>query len=572
MKFSEFSKYLQKLEETSSRLKITDILARLLGKAHQEEIDKVIYLSLGILAPTFRGIVFNAADQMMLRSISLAFGSEIVKTKQIYKKLGDLGLVAYELSGKSKVTNNKNLSVEEVYEKLLEAAKEGGEGSQERRVNKIAEILSQVDLVSAKFIARIPVGKLRLGFSEKTIIDALAIAKFGDKRSLSLRDKSKKAKLTKAFEVMPDIGLLARKLPLKPVPVLGIPVLPMLAQRLNSPTEMIEKMGEVGIEPKFDGLRVQIHFVRGKMFKAFTRNLHDISLMFPELAKLGDYLNADEIILDTEGIGIDEKTKKILDFQTIMTRRRKHDIADFVKSIPANFYVFDCVYKDGESLMDKTYRERRKILKEAIKGNSLLRVDEEVTTKDSKVIQDFYKKKMKEGMEGIMIKRADSTYIPGRTGWRWVKMKQDEKAEGKLSDTVDCIVMGYTVGKGKRASFGVGQFLVGVADGEEIKTVTKVGTGLTDEQFRELKIKLEKVKVNKKPTEYLVSKILEPDFWVSPEVVVEIAADDITRSPNHTAGFALRFPRLVRFRDDKNVNEATNLEEVKKLYQLQKIT
>jgi DNA ligase-1 len=149
-------------------------------------------------------------------------------------------------------------------------------------------------------------------------------------------------------------------------------------------------------------------------------------------------------------------------------------------------------------------------------------------------------------------------------------MKQVESSEGKLSDTVDCIVMGYTVGKGKRVGFGLGQFLVGIRDGDLVKTVTKVGTGLTDDQFRELKTRLEKLKVNEKPKEYVVSKILEPDFWVTPEVIVEIAADDITKSPNHTANFALRFPRLVKFRDDKSFKEATNLKEVEKLFKLQK--
>ncbi len=221
--------------------------------------------------------------------------------------------------------------------------------------------------------------------------------------------------------------------------------------------------------------------------------------------------------------------------------------------------------------MDKTYRQRREILKKTVKNipNSLLKIDEAVITKDPKAITDFYLKKTKEGMEGIMIKKVDSDYVPGRTGWRWVKMKQEESSEGKLSDTVDCIIMGYTTGKGKRISFGVGQFLVGVLDGDKIKTVTKVGTGLTDEQFRELKTRLEKLKVKDKPKEYEVSKILEPNFWVTPSVIVEIAADDITKSPNHTAGYALRFPRLVKFRDDKDVKDATTVKEVEKLYKLQ---
>lgn len=559
MKFKDLALYFEKLEKTSSRLTITEILADLFKHTDPLEIDKVIYLSLGELAPAYKGIVFNMADQMVIRAISEAYGVSSEKVKKEYRKRGDLGDVVYNIS-KEIYKEKEGPTVEAVYDKLMLAAKEGGEGSQERRIKILSDILKSVDPVSAKFVARIPVGKLRLGFSEKTIIDALAISQFGD--------KTKKVELTKAFEVMPDIGLVAQKLPTHPKPVFGVPVFPMLAQRLNSPSEMTAKMGRVGIEPKFDGLRVQIHYENGK-YHAFTRNLHDISAMFPELVNLKKYLKAKSVILDSEGLGIDEETKKVLDFQTIMTRRRKHEISDMAKKIPANFYVFDILYKDGESLMDKNYLERRKILKETVKNDSLLRVDEEVITSDPTVIADYYQKKIKEGMEGIMVKKAESTYVPGRTGWRWTKMKQVETASGKLSDTMDCVVMGYTVGKGKRASFGLGQFLVGVRDGEKILTVTKVGTGLTDDQFRQLNERLKKLVVGEKPKEYEVAKVLEPNYWVTPQVVVEIAADDITKSPNHTAGLALRFPRLVKFRDDKSYKEATTVKELKNLYELQ---
>src|SRR5258708_17176042 len=483
MKFEQFAVYLEKLESTASRNEITKILSDLFIISSTDEIDKVIYLSLGILAPSFRGIVFNAADQMIIRSIAIANGVSVDKVKSLYRQKGDLGTVSFELSKNKK----SNLSVSEIYDKLVDAAIENGEGSQERRVNKIAEILSSVDALSAKFITRIPIGKLRLGFSDRTIIDALSFKIAGDK-SLS-------GKLKKAFEVMPDIGLLAKTLPINnPKPVLGIPVIPELAQRLKSPEDMIKKMGIVAVEPKFDGLRVEIHF-SSKGVHAFTRNLHDITPMFPELEKIGEYVNAKEIILDSEAIGINEKTLAELDFQATMTRRRKHDIADTASKIPVKFCVFDLLYKDGENLMDKPYLERKELLTKIIKPNPLLKTVEFTLTSDPKVIEDCYKKELSKGLEGIIVKKADSVYVPGRTGWNWVKMKQAESAVGKLSDTVDCIVMGYSVGKGKRTSFGVGQFLVGVVDysgeqGRAIKTITKVGTGLTDDQFRELKTRL----------------------------------------------------------------------------------
>ncbi len=569
MKISQLSNYLQKLEDTSSRNEIAEILAELFKKSTKDEIDKIVYLCLGTLAPSFRNIIFNIADAMMIRVLAKAYEINIEKVKELYREKGDLGTVAYKLA-KAKGTG---LEVSKVYNELVGIAKEQGEGSQERRVEKMSNLFKTLDPLSAKFVTRIPLGKLRLGFSDLTIIDALSW--------YEKKDKSGKYELTQAYEVLPDIGLLAKKVKevgikkatSNPKPVLGVPIAPMLAQRIANTSEMIKKMGKVGVEPKFDGVRVQIHFKKGEKVHAFTRNLHDISEMFPELEKVGEHLNADEVILDTEGIGIDEKTKSLLDFQTTMTRRRKHEVGDYARRIPITFYVFDVMYINGKSLMDKSYSGRREILKKTVEsssGRTLLRLDEEVETDNPQTISDLYTQKRKEGLEGIMVKKLDSQYVPGRTGWRWVKMKQTDKTEGKLTDTVDAVVMGFTVGQGKRASFGIGQFLVGVKDGEQIKTITKVGTGLTDVQFKSLNEKLQKLKVKEKPKEYEAAKILEPDYWVESSLVVEIAADDITKSPNHTAGYALRFPRLVQLREDKSVGDATTVKEIERLYKLQK--
>ncbi len=566
MKFSELSNFLEELEKTSSRLEITKILNELLKKTSSNEIDKTVYLSLGILAPNFKGIVFNAADQMMIRAIAKAYEVGIDKVKKLYKEKGDLGLVSFELS-KNK---NSDLSISEVYEKLLITAKENGEGSQERRVEKLSELLKHLDSFSAKFVTRIPLGKLRLGFSEKTVMDAISLMETGD--------KSGKKEIEAAYNINPDIGLLAKIIKEKGIknlskvvkPVVGVPVVPMLAQRLKSPEEMIKKMGEVSVEPKYDGLRIFIHFRKPNFVRIFTRNMNFIDeSIFPELRSLGKYIKANVVILDTEAVGVNLDEEKILDFQATMQRRRKHEVKENAEKTPLQFQVFDILLKDEKSLINTPYIERREVLEKIITNGPLLKVDEHTLTKDGKLVEELYKKYIKEGYEGIVVKKSSGLYVSGRTGWNWVKMKQAESSEGKLSDTVDCVVMGYTVGKGKRIGFGVGQFLVGVVDGEEIKTVTKVGTGLTDDQFRELKIRLEKLKVNEKPKEYQVNKILEPDFWVTPKLVVEIAADDITKSPNHTAGLALRFPRLVNFRDDKAVKDATTVKEVEKLYRLQ---
>lgn len=564
MKFSELAKYLDRLEKTSSRIEITKILAELFKKSSVGEIEKIVYLSLGTLAPGYKGIVFNLAERMMLRVLSKSSGEKIEEVLALYKREGDVGNAATKLAR----VYTKETSVSEVYSKLYKVAVDEGEGSQERKVDAMAKVISELDPLSARFVARIPIGKLRLGFSDKTILDALSWMESGD--------KSSKANLEKAYQVRPDVGFLARATKEKGSkkaseiisPEIGTPVIPMLSQRLKSPSQMIEKMGEVSVEPKLDGLRLQIHFSQ-KIIKAFTRNLNETSWMFPELTKAREYINAKEVILDTEVVGVDEKRKTLANFQTTMTRRRKHEIESISAKIPVVFYTFDILFIDGRSLMDKPYLERRKELEKVVKNDKLLKIVDYEITKDPGRITKLNKEKRGEGLEGIMVKKIEGAYIPGRTGWRWVKMKEAEESAAKLADTVDAIIMGYTAGRGKRVGFGIGQFLVGVKDKDKIKTITKVGTGLTDEQFKELSKRLTEIKVKEKPKEYEVHKLLTPDFWVMPKVIVEIAADEITKSPNHTSGLALRFPRLVRFRDDKSSEEATTLSEVKKLLDLQ---
>jgi DNA ligase-1 len=560
MKFRQLASYLDRLEKTSSRLEITEILSQLLKSSDKSEVDKVVYLSLGILAPNYEGVILNVAEKMMLRILALSFNKDEAVIKSMYKKYGDLGNVAQEISGQK----GGDLTVNQVYEKLLEIADYGGGGSVERKVKKTAELLSGLDPLSARFVARIPVGRLRLGFSEKTVIDAL-----------SKESGIPELEIETAYNIRPDIGYIAKLVKernlKKAKPEIGVPVVPMLAARLNSTTEMIKKMGEVSVEPKFDGLRIFIHYRKKDNFlKVFTRNMNSIpNDTFPELSDVGKYIKADEVILDTEAVGIDPAREMFLDFQKTIQRRRKHDVAKTQGEIPLQFQVFDLLLVDGTSLIHEPYRNRRQEVERVVENGNILRVDENTITDDPEVIKKLHQKYLKMGLEGIIAKKADGAYVSGRTGWNWVKMKEEEGKRGKLSDTVDCVIMGYSTGKGKRSGFGVGQFLAGIKEGDTFKTVTKVGTGITDVVFKELNIRLKKIAVKVKPKEYEVHKDLTPDYWVIPEVVVELAADEITKSPKHSSGLALRFPRLIRFRDDKGPGEATTLKELQNLFEIQ---
>ncbi len=566
MKFKAFSQYLQRLEKTPSRNEITQILAELFKESSQKEIDKIVYLASGQLAPSYVGIDFNIAEKLMMRIIAKAYGVDLEKVKAEFKQKGDLGIVGEGLA-KAK---GKDPEVLEVYETLLGMAREAGGGSQERKIDQMAALLSSLDPLSVRYVARIPVGNLRLGFSDMTILDALSVMLTGD--------KSGRHEIEAAFNVTVDVGKIAALLKekgleavkdVKPVP--GVPIRPSLAERLPSAEKMLEKVGKtLAVEPKYDGFRAQVHIWKEgeKKVSIYSRNLENTTSMFPDLATAAAEINVDSAIFDAEAIAYNAKTQKFLPFQETAQRKRKYGIEDVIKRLPLKLFIFDILYKNGESLMEKPFSQRRKVLLQTVSNSGPIQVIRQEIVSDPDKIRDLIKEYLSEGLEGALIKKIDAPYKAGARGYHWVKYKKT--TEDGVADTIDCLVIGVNKGKGKRAGFGVGAFLVGVRDGAKFKTTSKIGTGLTDEQWRELDRRAKNLEVAQMPKEYEVDKNLTPDVWCKPSLVVEILADEITKSPIHTAGLALRFPRLIRFRDEKSPGDSTSLTELTKLYKMQK--
>lgn len=586
MTFKKLATYFTQLEETSSRIKITEILADLLRKADKDEVDKICYLSLGRLGPLYTGVEFNLAEKMMLRVISQAYDVSEQKVRGEYKKIGDLGEVAEKYDKREKP---KPLSVNQVYERLEQIAQDSGEGSVERKISNLAKLLDDLDGESAKYVVRIPLGRLRLGFSDLTILDALSWMVTGD--------KSKRQEIEEAFNNRADVGQISQILKskglkgLKSLKVqLGVPIMPALCQRLPTAEEMVKKLGKMAVEPKYDGTRLMVHFSKKKKWeekedqlafdfqpkgfvRTFTRNLENTTHMFPDLVEaIFKEVKAQEAILDCEGIGFDPKTGKFLPFQETIKRKRKYGVGKKAKEIPLKFFCFDILYKDGRDLLKTPFSERRAILEKTVSPkNKTLVLSPQIVTENPQELRKYHDEQIKKGLEGVVVKKWEETYDPGRRGYTWVKFKQEKGKKGAgLADTLDCVVMGYYKGKGKRASFGLGAFLVGVRRRGEFLTISKIGTGLSDKQWRDMYKRCRKVKTKEKSKEYQVAKDLTPDSWCSPKIVVEIEADNITKSPIHTAKYALRFPRLVKFRDDKSPSQATTLREAEKLYNLQK--
>lgn len=594
MKFSKLAFYFGEIEKTASRVAITQQLADLFKKLEPGEFNKTMYLLMGRVAPLYEALEFGMAEKTVIKSVAKALNIDQKDIEKENKKIGDFGLTVELLKRQYSSLEEKDLPVSEVFQALYDLAKLSGIGSQEAKINTLAILIRQVDPLASRFLVRIPLGIMRLGFSDMTVLDALSWMVGGDK---SLRQI-----IERAYHVRPDLGFIGALIKEKGVhalskiePVVNTPILMMRAERLSSGEEIIQKIGQCFVEPKYDGFRLQIHYSKKKgEVRLFTRNLENVSYMYPDLVEgVNKQIKADKIIFEGEAIAFDPLTGSFLPFQETVQRKRKYNIEAKAKEIPLKLFAFDLLYSNGKNYIREPYVDRHNALDKIIASSKDSITDTIILTssqmmREGKKLDLMFDEYISKGLEGIIAKKRDGIYQPGARGWNWIKFKRSYSAH--VEDTIDCLVMGYDLGRGKRTSFGIGAFLVGVYDKktDTFVTIAKIGTGLTDEEWKELQIKSQKNKVQHKPTNYDVDRAMNCDVWVVPKIVVEIRADEITRSAVHTAGrvmkasksgtavevdvagYALRFPRLERFRDDKNPTDATTLLEIEKMYKRQR--
>jgi len=486
------------------------------------------------------------------------------------------------------------MTVAKVYQEFHGIAKTAGEGSVEKKLCNLTDLLSAASPIEAKYIARFVMGRLRLGVGDATVLEALALAKLGGREL--------KPELERAYNLCSDlgrIGELASTGGIKAIGKLtvqvGYPIRMSLCERVAEPEQIIDKMKLVervktkgskqqkietirpcAIEPKLDGIRCQIHKA-GEQVDIFSRNLERTTSMFPDIVEaVKRQVRARDIIFEAEALAFDEGTGELLPFQTTIQRKRKHEVADYARDFPLKLYVFDLLYVDGEDYTPRTYRERRAELLRRISSGHIVEPAEAEETQDPARVRQIFEAAVARGLEGIVAKRLDSLYTAGARNFDWIKLKRNYK--GELSDTVDLCVVGYFRGGGKRARFGIGTVLAAVYDQatDTFKTVSKVGTGFSDEEWVQLRERLDRVTVAHKPAR--VDSKMEPDVWVQPTYVITVAADEITRSPMHTCGaadqgvgYALRFPRVQGFlREDKRPEDANTVSDIIELYELQK--
>jgi len=572
MHFSQLAIYFERIEQVSSRLEITRILAELFNNLSPEEIGQTVYLLQGRVAPLFEKTEFGMAEKTVIKSIVSSLNIDRPYFEKENRRLGDVGKTVEEFKKQYVSFEEREMTISEVFIELERLAKSSGDGSNEMKVGILSGLVRQLDSKSCRYLVRIPQGMMRLGFSDMTIIDAYSWMLVGSKQY--------RPEIEAAYHVRPDLGYIGRLIKQegiegikKVAPHIFTPIIMMRAERLSSGEEIIKQIGTCAIEPKYDGFRLQIHYKKksGEV-RLYSRNLEDVSYMYPDVVMgVQQEINADEIIFEGEALGYNPNTRAFLPFQETVQRKRKYDIEEKAKEIPLKLFVFELLYYNGASYINETFTKRREILEKVISKKNNPEIHTTVLAphellSDASLIEKNFDNAVEEGLEGIIAKKLDGTYKPGARGWNWIKFKRSYSS--KIHDTVDCLVMGYDTGKGKRTSFGIGAFLVGVYDETEetFKTVSKIGTGLTDDEWREMKTRCDKLQTNKKPLEYTIDKTMEVDMWVDPGIIVEIKADEITQSPNHTALFALRFPRLVRFRDDKLKTDVTTFSEISDLY------
>ncbi len=565
MDFQTLVDVYEELENTSSGNDMREILAKFFTKVPKEEIAVITYLTLGQISSDYEGEVLGLAEKTIIKSIATAGGTELSKVKKILQETGDAGLTAERVLQKKPQTLIPlgKLTVKELFEKLHKITLTSGSGSHDQKTNILASLLQKASAKGAKYLTRITLGTLRMGVGDMTVLDSLSIAFTGEKKN--------KEMLERAFNICPDLGVIAETIALKGLKGLekidihvGRPIKMMLAQRVQELSDISKKMpGEVAVEGKYDGERIQAHKnMKGKI-TLFSRRLDNITEQFPDLVEhLKKSINAKEFVIEGEVIAIDEKGNPLA-FQTLMQRRRKYDVAEYVKKIPVQLKVFDLLFFDGDSFLHEGYEKRTKKLENILKkDNEVVRADK-ILTDNVEEIDTFFHKMLNDGYEGVIIKSLTGEYQAGTRGWNWIKWKKEYVKD--MVDTFDLVVVGAYYGRGRRSGV-YGALLCAAYNKKEdsFATICKLGTGLTDEMLEELPKKFKQYEVKNKPVRLSIKKEMEPDVWFTPNLVVEVQAAEVTKSPFHTAGVALRFPRFIRFRD-KKAEQATSLTEIKEM-------
>jgi DNA ligase-1 len=557
--FNDFATACERIENISSSLEITQITADLFLSVDDDELEITSRFIMGSVFPLWSPLQLGIGPGLLYTAQSKASGLPVKDIINLVRQTGDVGLAAKEAltnSQKAQSTfasfNEEEaiLSILDVYNRFVNIACSTGKGSQAVKIRNLQFLFAQATPKEAVYLARLAIEELRIGVGEGIVRDAIArafdVPKDAVERSYMLtNDLGIVAKESKCNGIDGLMGLTVE---------LGRPIKLMLAQVSQGIEEAIEDMKTVAVEWKFDGARVQIH-KDGDNITIFSRRLEDVTGSLPDIVEMvRTGITAKSAILDGEAVVFEQSKPGA--FQQILKRfRRKYDVEVMKDQIPLQLFLFDIVYIDGESLFDTSLTRRRKRLEECLKPSDTIKLAYQIVTSDVKVINDIYLKALDCGHEGVMLKNPDSFYTPGKRKKQWLKIKP-------LMETLDLVVISGEWGEGRRAHM-IGSYQVACLETSagSFLSLGKVGTGLTDDMLQELSSRFKDLIVIETGTE----------LEFVPEIVFEVAFEEIQKSPTYNSGYALRFPRLVRVRDDKSAEEVDTLERIEQLYIMQNI-
>ena len=579
MLYSDLAETFDRLESTGSRLEMTSILAEFFRRADKGELRSIVYLSQGKLHPDFVPGVLGMADRLVMKAIAKASGNPDDKVEKLTIETGDMGQVAETMISRKKqmALFSEELTVARVVRGLTTIENADGKDSQDTKQKTLAGLLHDSGPLEARYLCRTVTGRMRVGAADMTILDALAEA---------FATKEDRPAIERAFNVTCDIGLVAETIAnggMDAVRAIGVkvgsPVKVMLAERLPSISEVVEKMGgRCAMEYKYDGIRVQAHIGRDSV-KLYSRRLEDLTSNFPDIAEaLRARCGHDEAIIEGECVAIDPETGFMLPFQNVTHRRKKHGMDEAVRDVPVRIFMFDMLYADGEDWTPRPYLERRAALDEGFEIGDNVQMTTMRMVGSPEEGEEFFANAIGARCEGIMAKSVapDSVYRAGSRGFLWIKYKKDYQQA--LTDSFDLVVVGAFYGMGKRAG-RYGALLMAAYDGEtgRFETVCKLGTGFDDAFLDAMPALLDGSLSESKPSS--VDAEMVPDVWFEPNVVLEVVAAEITLSPIHTAakdvlkegaGLGIRFPRFTgRVRDDKTPEQCTSVSEIIEMFEMQ---
>ena len=553
MEYQKLTDIYERLEATPSKLEKTDIIAELLGDTPDSLLDVVPSLLMGRIFPDWSQLELGVGPGLLYDSICFIAGVSKDALKETIRDEGDVGNAAEKLL-ENKVQSMlfaKRLAVSEVYEKFEKIAKSSGPKSQDRKKRILSDLLNSASPGEAKYIARTVLDELRVGVAEGLVRDAIA-------KAFDVAPDT----VERAYMITNDFGVVAKTakaggeaelagLKMK----IGVPLKPMLSQIAPGIEEILKDIEEVAFEIKYDGARIQIHR-EGDEIRIFSRRLEDVTQNLPDIVECAKKAIKEDAIVEGEAVAIDPVTRKPRAFQYMLKRfRRKYEVEKMAKEIPFETYLFDVLYARGKSQIDEPFKNRRKVLEKIIEPvPKKFELAEQLITGTAKDAEKFYSRAIEMGHEGLMIKNQEASYMPGARVGHMYKIKP-------VMDTLDLVIVGALWGTGKRVGW-LSSYVLGARDEETggFAPVGRVGTGVTEEDLEDFTTRL-------KP---LIEFEVGGEVTLKPEVVVEVAFQEIQTSPQYKSGFALRFPRVMKVRDDKSPNDADSLETLKSLYEAQR--